>query len=43
MPPEIWYNRPYGAPADVWAIGCLLYELMTYRCGIDFRPPLAMK
>ena len=33
MPPEIWYNRPYGTPADVWAVGCLLYELMTYKCA----------
>lgn len=33
MPPEIWFNRPYGTPADVWAVGCLLYELMTYKCA----------
>ena len=33
MPVEIWMNRPYGTPADVWAVGCLLYELMTYKCA----------
>jgi hypothetical protein len=33
MPIEIWMNRPYGTPADVWAVGCLLYELMTYKCA----------
>ena len=48
MSPEIWYGRPYGTPADVWAVGCLLYELMTYKCatviwcckisGIDPKP-----
>ena len=37
MPPELWLNRPYGPPADLWALGCLLYELMTYTCA-TLRP-----
>jgi NIMA (never in mitosis gene a)-related kinase len=27
MSPEIWMNRPYDARSDVWALGCLVYEL----------------
>lgn len=29
--PEILKNEPYGEKADVWAIGCILYELCTLR------------
>jgi NIMA (never in mitosis gene a)-related kinase len=27
MSPEIWANKPYDAKSDVWALGCLVYEL----------------
>ena len=27
MSPEIWSNKPYDARSDVWALGCLVYEL----------------
>jgi serine/threonine protein kinase len=27
MSPEIWSNKPYDAKSDIWAVGCLLYEL----------------
>lgn len=33
MSPEVWLNKPYGPSSDVWALGCLVYEL----CGL--RPP----
>ena len=29
MSPEIFKNQPYGAKSDVWALGCVLYELAT--------------
>ncbi|EQC25515.1 NEK protein kinase [Saprolegnia diclina VS20] len=32
MAPEIFEGQPYGLKADVWALGCILYELMTGRC-----------
>jgi len=27
MSPEIWAQKPYDAKSDVWAVGCLVYEL----------------
>ena len=31
MSPEVWLNKPYGTPSDVWAVGCLAYELCALR------------
>lgn len=31
MCPEIWGRQPYGLVADVWSLGCLLYELAALR------------
>lgn len=31
MSPELCCGRSYGQKADVWALGCLLYELLTLR------------
>lgn len=30
MAPEIWKGKPYTYSADVWSMGCLLYEMLTY-------------
>ncbi|KAH8059075.1 serine/threonine kinase [Aureococcus anophagefferens] len=27
MSPEVWLNKPYGMSSDIWALGCLVYEL----------------
>lgn len=27
--PEILLNMPYSYPADIWAVGCILYQMMT--------------
>lgn len=37
MAPEIWSHSPYDEKADVWALGCVLFEL----CGL--RPPFLAK
>ena len=29
--PEMACGKPYGAPADVWGVGVILYELLTLR------------
>ena len=31
MSPELFKNKPYNHKSDVWALGCILYELMTRR------------
>ena len=31
MPPELFRGEQYDAKADVWALGCILYELTTRR------------
>lgn len=31
MSPEIWHNRPYDHKSDMWAVGCILYELAALR------------
>ncbi|EGB09382.1 hypothetical protein AURANDRAFT_24022, partial [Aureococcus anophagefferens] len=31
MSPEVWLNKPYGMSSDIWALGCLVYELCALR------------
>ena len=35
MPPEVCMGKPYDSKADVWAIGVILYELITFRKPFD--------
>lgn len=35
MPPEVCLGKPYDSKADVWAIGIILYELITFRKPYD--------
>lgn len=37
MPPEIWKNRPYGFASDSWALGCLVYEMATFKVPFEAR------
>ena len=29
LSPEACENKPYGYKSDIWALGCVLYELCT--------------
>ncbi len=29
--PEVCENKPYSTKSDVWALGCILYELCTLK------------
>ena len=31
LSPEVWENKPYNNKSDIWAIGCLFYELTTLK------------
>lgn len=35
MSPEIFDNKPYSYKSDVWALGCVLYELTTLNKPFD--------
>lgn len=35
MAPEVCKGEPYGEKADIWAIGCILYELALLRKPFD--------
>lgn len=29
--PEVWQDMPYDAKSDMWSLGCILYEMVTFR------------
>jgi NIMA (never in mitosis gene a)-related kinase len=35
MSPEIFKNKPYNYKSDVWALGCVLYEMTTLNHAFD--------
>lgn len=35
MSPEIFRNKPYNHKSDVWALGCILYEMTTLNHAFD--------
>jgi non-specific serine/threonine protein kinase/NIMA (never in mitosis gene a)-related kinase len=35
MSPELFRNRPYSYKSDIWALGCVLYEMCNLRHAFD--------
>ena len=35
MSPELCRGKPYNQKSDIWAVGCVLYELSTFRHAFD--------
>eukprot|EP00240_Pyramimonas_obovata_P004454 CAMPEP_0118943496 /NCGR_PEP_ID=MMETSP1169-20130426/38427_1 /TAXON_ID=36882 /ORGANISM="Pyramimonas obovata, Strain CCMP722" /LENGTH=366 /DNA_ID=CAMNT_0006888763 /DNA_START=214 /DNA_END=1311 /DNA_ORIENTATION=- len=45
LSPEICEDKPYGPKSDVWALGCILYELCSLKRAFEGQslPALVMK
>ena len=37
LSPELCEDKPYNAKSDMWALGCILYEMCTLRHPFDAR------
>jgi len=35
MSPEMYENKPYTSKSDIWALGCILYELCTLKRAFE--------
>ncbi|XP_045119284.1 serine/threonine-protein kinase Nek8-like [Portunus trituberculatus] len=45
LSPELCQERPYNQKSDIWALGCVLYEMLTLRRAFEAEtlPALIMK
>ncbi len=37
MSPEIFNHEPYNHTSDIWALGCVAYELLTLKHAFDAK------
>jgi len=42
MSPEIISSTPYTQASDIWALGCVLYELMTHSPPFNAKTQMAL-
>lgn len=42
MSPEVCENKPYTYKSDVWALGCVLYEICTFKHAFDAKNLLGL-
>lgn len=42
LSPEICNDLPYNNKTDIWSLGCVLYELLTYKHPFDAQTQAAL-
>lgn len=42
LSPEICEEKPYNNKSDVWALGCVLYELCTFKHPFEASNPSSL-
>ncbi|XP_018010472.1 serine/threonine-protein kinase Nek8 isoform X2 [Hyalella azteca] len=42
LSPELCQNKPYNKKSDVWALGCILYELLTLKMAFQAETIMAL-
>ena len=35
LSPEICQERPYNQKSDIWSMGCIIYEILTFKHAFD--------
>ena len=45
MAPEMFEGKPYNYKSDLWALGCILFEMVTLRQAFEAKemPSLVLK
>ncbi|KAJ9529689.1 hypothetical protein QJQ45_014469 [Haematococcus lacustris] len=43
MAPEVWAGKPYSYSSDLWSLGAVLYEMMTFRTPMEGRSMQELK
>mmetsp|Transcript_14076 Transcript_14076/g.30512 ORF Transcript_14076/g.30512 Transcript_14076/m.30512 type:complete len:392 (+) Transcript_14076:244-1419(+) len=43
MAPEVWSGKPYSYSSDLWSVGCVLYEMLTFKTPMDGRSMQELK
>jgi serine/threonine protein kinase len=43
MAPEVWSGKLYSYSSDLWSLGCVLYEMMTFKVPIEGRTMQELK
>ena len=40
--PEMCEEKPYNEKSDIWSLGCILYEMLTYNHPFNAKNPAAL-